>query len=119
MASESPKVRPLNKADLLEFYDTLPRASVRGIAAELNGETIAVAGVMMASPPLAFSYIRDELREYPKTILRMGRSFVNIMDYYDSVIYAEADPDEENAAAFLKWVGFEHVEGEVFAWVRQ
>lgn len=118
MGSGNPSIRPLQRTDLSEFYNEVPR-SVRGLAVELDGRTVAVAGVMMNSPLLAFSFLRDELREYPVTIMKTGKKFKEIMAKYKSDIYAEADPEEKNSQAFLTRLGFERIEEEMFVWRNQ
>ena len=83
---------------------------------ELDGEVLAVAMVLNTTPFLAVSWIRDGLRKYPKTIVKLGRKFRSVLSQHVSVVYATPDADEKNAVKFLKHIGFEQIEDEVFAW---
>lgn len=116
MASESPKIRPLTARDLEELYPEGVRVSVRGVAVELDGEVLAVAGMSLRVPYLAFSTMKDAMRKYPKTILKTARQLQDIMCQYNSDIFAEADVNERNSFAFLLHLGFEHVDERLFVW---
>lgn len=116
MASESPKVRALRKADLDTFYDEPFDASMRGITVELEGRPVAIAAVVSTRPMLAISAIGDALRKYPKTIAKTGKKFREILNLYDCAVYAVADEDEKNSPRFLQYVGFEQLEDGMFKW---
>lgn len=116
MASEKPNIRALKKADLIAFYGEPLKYTVRGLAVELNGEPVAVAGVISTEPHQAFSMIRDELRRSPKTIMKLGKMFKRILDSYDNAIYAYADENEKNSSNFLKHLGFEQIDDGMFKW---
>lgn len=117
MASESPKVRPLTEADIWSFYNEPFVQSLRGIAVEFEGKPVAVAFVINTSPPQAVSWIRDELREYPRAIIKAAREFAKILKRYPCDVYAMADEDEANSENFLKRVGFEHWHERAYVWV--
>lgn len=116
MVSKSPVVRGLRKSDLTGFYQERFSKSVRGIAVELDGEPVAVAFVINTNPFQAVSKMKDELRKYPKTIIKAARAFRDLLKMYDSIVYAIASSEEANSRKFLKYVGFEQLEDEVFTW---
>lgn len=93
--------------------------TIRGIAAELDGETIGVAGVLHGYPTQAFSQMDDRLRRYPKTIMLAARKFREILQSYD-VAYAVASREEKNADRFLTYVGFKYLQtttsGRTYRW---
>lgn len=120
--STSPSIRPLTKADLeamgVDHFDL----TVRGIAAELNGEVVGVAGVLHGSPSQAFSTMDDRLRAYPKTIMRAARQFLHVLSHYDTV-YAVASDNEPNSVRFIERIGFRYLtttsQGRTFRWHKQ
>ena len=116
MASEKPKIRPLTPGDIEEFYPEGVKLSVRGVAVEVDGKVIAVAGMSLRVPYLAFSTMKDEMRKYPKMILKTARQLQDIMRQYKSDVFAEADVNEKNSFAFLHHLGFEHVDERLFVW---
>jgi hypothetical protein len=116
MESKNPNIRALRKSDIIEFYDEPFPESVRGLAVELDGVPVGVAGVIHTNPLQAFSTMRDDLRKYPKTIVRTARQIKIILDSYNSPIYAYADEDEKNSVNFLKHVGFDQLDDGVFKW---
>lgn len=119
MASKNPIVRALKKDDLKAFYDEPFAHTVRGLAVELNGEPVAVAGVIATTPYQAFSSIKDELRKFPKAIMKTGKKFKEILNSYESTVYAYADDEEKNSKNFLKHLGFVPIDDDgMFKWVR-
>jgi len=96
--------------------------TVRGIAAEIDGEVVGVAGVLHGDPPQAFSAMDDRLRPYPKTIMRAARIFRTVLDHYN-LVYAVASAHERNSGAFLERVGFNYshttYQGRTYLWLKQ
>lgn len=103
--SKTPNIRFLKKGDLKEF-DSMG-FTVRGLAVELEGKIIGVAGILHSSPLQAFSSMDDKLREYPKTIIKVMRMFKNILSNYKSQVHAIASEKEYNSTKVLERVGFE------------
>lgn len=106
--NQSPLIRPINKNDVLSFNDNaLYDRSLRGLAVELNGETIAIAGVLHTVPLQVFSLMKDEMRQYPVMIMKTAKRLTQLMRKYDAPLVARADEDEHNSDAFLQRLGFE------------
>lgn len=117
MASENPKVRPLTESDIREFYDEPFVQSLRGLAVELEGKPVLVAFVLNTEPPQAVSWIKDDLRKYPRAIIKAAREFAKILKRYPCDVYAMADEDESNSENFLKRIGFKHWHERAYIWV--
>jgi len=117
MESKKPSIRALKRTDLIEFYGEPFAQSVRGFAVELEGEPVAIAGVIHTDPLQVFSTMKDSLRKYPKTIMKTAHRLKSILNKYESPLYAFADEDEKNSVNFLKRVGFVQLDDGVFKWV--
>ena len=116
MQSKIPLVRPLKRNDLGTFNHY--GYSVRGVVVELNNEVIGVTGILHSSPLQAFAVMTDELRKYPKTIMKVILSFKDIMQHYGTPIYAKCSETEKNSRKVLERIGFELIEGRFYKWSR-
>ena len=85
---------------------------------ELDGEVIGVAGVLHTPVLQAFSMIKDKLRDYPKVLVKAGKVFRDILNKYDSPVYAIASPNEKNSMRYLEVVGFEQFDGRLYRWTQ-
>lgn len=99
------KIRSLTRDDLTEFNHM--SFTVRGLAVELDGEVVGIAGVLHSHPIQAFSRMDDKLRKHPKSIMKVIHKFKNIVDRYTSPIYAIASEKEYNSNKVLERIGFE------------
>ncbi len=98
------------------YGSPLPQ-SVIGITAELDGRVLGVAGVAFAKPLQAFSFLSEELKKYPRVIVKAVSRLKELFDSFDLPIYATPDTDEvATADGFLKHVGFEEIEEGVYQW---
>ena len=110
-----PHVRPLNR-DHLDLFNHYGH-SVRGFVIELDGEVVAIYGIMHTNPLQAFSVMDDKLKPYPKTIMRAILSFKKIMAHYNKPIYAKPSVQKKNSKRVLARIGFEPTdEGEFYVW---
>jgi len=113
--SKTPNIRPLTKSDLGEFNSM--GKTVRGYAIELDGEVIGIAGVLHTRPLQAFSRMKDELREYPKTIVKVIKMFKDVLKNYDMPVYAIASETEYNSTKVLERIGFELMNNRNYVWI--
>jgi len=97
-------IRPLASNDLSEFNHM--GFTVRGLAIELDGEVVGIAGVLHTNPIQAFSRMDDKLRKHPKTIMKVIKKFKDILSNYNSPIYAIASEKEYNSNKVLERIGF-------------
>lgn len=79
-----------------------------------------VCGVLHTEVAQFFSVMDDELRDYPKAIVRMMREAEDkLLKFYDKV-YAVASPKEVNSSGVLRRIGFTYYgdspDGEIFVW---
>lgn len=117
-----PVIRGINTNDVLSFNNgELYKESMRGLTAEINGRPVAIAGILHTTPLQVFSTMRDEMRQYPVSIMKMAKSLTGIMKDYDSDLLAIANEKESNSDAFLQRLGFvfigENDNGRFYKWV--
>lgn len=96
--------------------DPFAGKTLRGFAAELDGEVVGVAGVIYTKPPQAFTHMADNLRRYPKFILQFIDYFADWMKQHHTVLYAVPSCNEKNAKKVLERAGFRQYRGEVYKW---
>ncbi len=112
-------LRPATKADIIAYRGKTYKESFRGIVAELDGEILGIAGVLHTANLQAFSSIDDKLRKYPKSLVKAAIMFRDILNSYDSTIYAKADEHEKNSTGYLEYVGFEPYSERIYKWPTQ
>lgn len=118
-----PVIRGINTEDILSFNNgELYKESLRGLTAEIDGRPVAIAGILHTSPLQVFSTMRDEMRQYPVSIMKMAVALKSIMKTYECDLLAIADENESNSDAFLQRLGFvfigENDNGRFYKWVQ-
>lgn len=98
------------------MYPDQDLGTIKGFAAELDGELLGVCGVMYATPMQAFSTIKEELQQWPKVIIKASKMLADILNECDATVIAVADERWPNSQRFLERVGFEHVEDRTYVW---
>jgi hypothetical protein len=111
-----PIIRPVKASDLNKFYPEMGLLTVRGWAFDLDGEAIGVFGLMYTTPVQAFSTIDDELRKYPKVMIKATRLLASIMNTCGHEIIALANEDEPTSMRFLAHIGFVRTHERYFKW---
>ena len=106
------RFRPATEADVLGFYNKPFAASMRGIAAEIDGETLGIMGVLHGNPLQAFSSMLPAMGDHPMAIKRAIRLFQNIAAKYSTPIYAKASTEYANSRRVLRLAGFEPFDEE-------
>ena len=114
MGLKTPSVRPLNRSDLDKFKHF--NNTVRGFAVEIDDKVVAVYGVLQSIPLQAFSEMDDELKKYPRVIMKCILSFKDILENYSSPIYAMPSVKHVNSPKVLERVGFEEIREGVYQW---
>lgn len=119
-----PELRNITAEDYEALYGERPKVSIRGVAAELDGKVIGVAGIAyLPGQIMVFSDIRDELKQYPVFLMKAGRRFAKMLNKYGRYAVATACPKEKNSAEFLKHIGFTKIgstsDEEVYQWLQQ
>jgi len=121
MKSKTLTIRPTVATDLQQLNIETFGVSMRGRTIELDGKPLGVGGVLHQEMPQAFSTMSDELRKYPKTIVKFITSFETMLKKHYTTVYAVASSKEKNAAACLTRAGFEYMNTdsngqEVYRW---
>jgi len=118
MTQTNPVIRPIRKNDVIAYRGKMYNESFRGLAVELDGEVIGIAGVLHTPVLQAFSMIKDEMRKYPKSLVKAAQYFRTILAEYDSPVYAKPSPDEKNPERYLEYVGFKRFNGSLYEWTQ-
>ena len=111
-----PTIRSLREQDFIDLYGEAPTVSVRGYAAELDGECIGIAGVSMKYPAEAFSLLDPRMKAFPRAIVEAVRLYRQLLSTITVPVYALADQDEPSAPIFLRHVGFEQLDEVAYKW---
>lgn len=114
------KTRPTTRNDILEMTGQSFPETIRAISAVDGRKLMGIAGVRNSDPKMVFANIHPELKQSPKTIIKMARWVTNIIEQSTVPVYAIADEEEPTAFRFLEHVGFQWLmsteKGEVFQW---
>ena len=114
------QIRPMIQSDLVAQYGFGFPYSVRGFAAEHDGEVVGVAGIMYSKPPQCFSKLDDIVKNFPRSVVVAMRVIRELLDRQTVPVYATPDKDEPTANKFLKHVGFRETEMTgVWKWVQK
>ena len=119
---DRPVIRPITADDLIAFYGKGMPKPGRGWAVDVNGKLAAIVGVtIMPTLMLAWSDIKPDVVASPRVVYETAvRLMIKIRDLGYPVVYAVASHDIKTAPAFLKRLGWTHLEssarGEVFTW---
>jgi hypothetical protein len=100
--------------DVVEVKGEPFKHSFRGYAAEVNQRVVGIFGVLHTHPPQLFSELTKEARLYPFGFGRAGRLAKELIETYDSDVYAYADPTQGASERFLEHIGFSKVKGSLF-----
>lgn len=99
--------RPATAADVLAFLHKLPPARMKGYAAVLDGEVIAIGGIYYHDGyPVAFSDITDAFRKQRKALAKGVRMLQEFIEEQNVPVYALADQHEPTAPYLLAKLGF-------------
>lgn len=80
--------------------------TVRGYVAEMDGKIVGSMGVMHVRPPVAFSSMAPEMRQFPRLIVTAIRMFREMLAEHYTYVVAAASPTERDPASVLQRVGF-------------
>ena len=115
--------RPATLKDVEFFYPEGIPTSVKAIIAEHNGAVLAIGGLYKAGQQMVcFSGMVDDMRRFPKQILKMARLVMKMCQLYPCV-YAVASENEATSKRFISHFGFEpfwfSTDGEIYVWHRR
>ncbi len=114
----TPDIVPATAEMFTRFTGKPPQHTVRALAAVLDGEPLAIAGVHCdGNRHFAFASIKPVMRErYRKTGLRMARQLLQEWRDRGAPVYAVADERIEAAPRFLEHLGFREIGKGLYAW---
>ncbi|AWC25595.1 hypothetical protein WHT83_06225 [Aminobacter sp. P9b] len=114
----TPEIVPLTHEHLADWYGQegyLP--TVKGIAGFVDGKLVAVAGFWLTQGKvIAFCNLRDEARPLRKTMHKTAIDLIETAKKQHKRIIARCDPDEPTAPNWLRRLGFQHEEGDIWSW---
>jgi hypothetical protein len=100
-------IRPATAEDLERFYGAPPAQTMQALVADLDGELLAVGGVMRTADALvAFSDMKPGMRRHKKDIVRGAREIMRLVHASRAPVLAVADRNEAGAGNLLQRFGF-------------
>jgi hypothetical protein len=119
---DKPVIRPLTEADIIDFYGkNLPRPC-KGFAVDYQGRLACIVGVTITPTlMLAWSDIKPDVVAPHRVVWQTAKELMKRVEGLGfTTLYAVASYDIKTAPAFLKRLGWKHIEssarGEVFTW---
>ena len=111
--------RPATAADFAALFDRPVPHRTRAIAAEVDGELLAVGGITYRPDGVfAFAQFTPAFKLFPVAVHRAGVAGMALIRAAGvPVVFAEAQPGNPAAERWLERFGFE-LEGAVFVWRR-
>ncbi len=88
--------------------------TMRGVAAEVNGELVGISGVLHTQPMQLFSTLDDRIRKYPRLFVMAAKRLREIMDMYEAPLLATSDGKVGQSVAFLEYIGFHHLRDNIY-----
>ena len=94
---------------------------MRAWVAEMDGEILGMAGhYVHGEAVVVFSKMDEKMREFPVTIMRLSKEFMQRLKSSRLPAICLASQDEGNSCAFLERLGWRHAgtgdKGEVYTW---
>ena len=111
-----PLIRQARRSDVIDMNGKYYKESFSGYAVELDGKVIGIAGLLHSNPAQVVSDMKDEMRKYPKTIIRMARIIRDMITETPYPVYATPSPYESNARRMLEYVGFKPFLKGIYKW---
>jgi len=119
---DKPVIRPLTEDDIRDFYGKNFPHHTRGWAVDHNGKLACIVGVSITpSLILAWSDVKPDVVASKRLVWETAKQLmIKLKDLNYPVIYAVAEHHITGAPAFLKRLGWTHIEssarGELFKW---
>jgi hypothetical protein len=112
----SKDIGPMSIDDYISISGEAPAVSMRGLSCIEDGNCLGIAGVMHTVPLTAFSMLTDRLSTDKRTIVKAVRKYRDLLNSYDSSIYAVPNKLLTTAPGFLSHVGFRKLHDGVYVW---
>lgn len=109
------EIRPATSDDFLRLNGEVPVRTARALSVVRGEDVIGIAGVYRDGWSLvAFSDFTDELRADKRSIVRLKRAFMPLLDGHE--VFAHADPEIEGSDVLLENLGFVPFDGRIYQW---
>lgn len=122
---DDPIIKPLTQADVVAFYGKNNVFHCRGWGIHYQGKLAAIVGVtFMPNLMLAWSDIMPDVKASPRLVYATAKLMMEkIKELNYPIVYAIADVRIDTAPAFLKRLGWTHIEssarGNIFSYERE
>jgi len=125
MASKKVEIRAANRQDLEEIGCKTFGKSMRALSLLIDGELMAIAGVLHTQQLQAFTNQKPEASDYPVALIKFFKRAAKLMELYEAPIYAKASDQyltSDNLCRHFNFVPYEDNEyGRIYIcqWPRQ
>ena len=98
------EIKPITHEDYVKFYNKQPERTIQGYSILLNGELVAVFGVLMEKKNvrIMFSDMKKDINVPKMTIWRWSKKAMAMLNDIKLPIYAYTD----NSEKYLQSLGF-------------
>lgn len=107
-------VRPLRREDI----DRPVTFSIKGFAAEVDGQLAGYAGIEYSTGKWAVSECNELAQKHPRVVVLIARKLTELMFEESGPFYAIPDPAHESARSLLLRLGFVPYSEKVYRWDR-
>ena len=101
-------------SDIEATYGKQFQWTMRGVAAEVDGQLVGISGILHSQPLQLFSNLDQQIRKHPKLFVKAARELKKIMALYDAPILAKADNTVESSGRYLEYLGFTHAQDNIY-----
>ncbi len=107
MSLKKARIRPATREDVNHLEADTFGKTMKAYVIDLDGEAIAIAGVLHTSLNQAFSKLTEEAEKRPVMIMKLAKKTVELFKTYPTPIYAVASNHYETSDDLLVHLGFE------------
>lgn len=103
----------------MEFCERAPPYRIRAWTGRIDGKIVGIGGIGRQPDGIDIVFLDclPEAREYPVAMCKLAKHVILEMHEMNlTTVYAEADEAIDASGRFLAYLGFEHLEGEVWIW---
>lgn len=114
-------LRQATRDDVVALYGAPPRHTIQGIVGEVDGKVIGIGALVYqhGSPPMIMSYIPEPGRKYKVAMHRAARLLMERAERQGHrMVFALQDKTEATSSRWLRRLGFEPLEGDMWIWRR-
>jgi hypothetical protein len=107
---------PATSERVREFLGKIPDYSLQGYVGVDDDEPKILYGVYRCNDALVgFMDAKPAIR--PRDIVKGSKLFLDLLKKKNTRVFAIRDPEKVTAEAFLKHLGFQHLQGNLYEWL--